>query len=278
MIEINNLTFSYKKSFKLFDSLNLSTKKGHIYGLLGKNGAGKTTLLKQVSGLLFPKDGTCSIDQLPSKSRSPEFLKKFYFIPEEFNTPSISVNKYIKIYSPFYPNFSLSDYEDYASQLNVPERTGLNKMSYGQKKKFLLAFGLACNTDVVIMDEPTNGLDIPSKSTFRKIITAAINEDKVFIISTHQIRDIDSIIDGVIILDNGVIRFNNFIDEISEKIKFTTTTEGDTSEDILYSEPGLGGNKSICKNTTKDYTKPDMEILFNAVIAKNSKLVNYLNN
>jgi len=278
MIEIKDLTFSYKKGVKLFDKLNLSTQKGHIYGLLGKNGAGKTTLLKQSAGLLFPKDGTCSIDGLPSKSRNPEFLKKFYFIPEEFNTPPISVKKYIRIYSPFYPNFSLSDYEDYASQLNVPDKTGLNKMSYGQKKKFLLSFGLACNTEVIIMDEPTNGLDIPSKSTFRKIITSAINEDKVFVISTHQIRDIDNIIDGVIILDNGVIRFNNFIDEIAEKVKFTTTEEGDTSEDILYSEAGLGGNKSICKNTTKDITKPDMEILFNAVIAKDSKLINFLNN
>jgi len=132
------------------------------------------------------------------------------FIPEEFNTPAISIERYIKIYAPFYLNFNLNDFNSYAEQLKVPREKKLNKMSYGQKKKFLLAFGLACNTDVVLMDEPTNGLDIPSKSTFRKIITSAINENKVFVISTHQIKDIDTIIDGVIILDNGVIRFNNF--------------------------------------------------------------------
>jgi len=278
MIEINKLSFSYKKNHKLFDNLNLKTKKGHIYGLLGKNGAGKTTLLKQVCGLLFPHEGICSIDNLISKTRNPKFLKKFYFIPEEFNTPAISVERYINIYAPFYPNFSKTDFDSYTKQLNVPTDNKLNKMSYGQKKKFLLSFGLACNTDVVIMDEPTNGLDIPSKSTFRRIIASAINENKVFVISTHQIKDIDSIIDGVIILDNGVIRFNNFIDEISDKLKFTTTKDGDNSENILYSEKSLAGNKSILKNTENDYTKPDMELLFNSIISKDSKVVNYLNN
>ena len=278
MIEINNLSFSYKKNHKLFDNLNLKTKKGHIYGLLGKNGAGKTTLLKQVCGLLFPHEGICSIDNLISKTRNPEFLRKFYFIPEEFNTPAISVDRYIKIYAPFYPKFKISDFNNYAEQLNVPLESKLNKMSYGQKKKFLLSFGLACNTDVVLMDEPTNGLDIPSKSTLRKIITSAINEEKTFLISTHQIKDIDTIIDGVIILDEGVIRFNNFIDEISDKLKFTTTKNGDNSDNILYSEKSLAGNKSILKNIENDYTKPDMELLFNSIISENSKVVNYLNN
>ncbi len=278
MIEINKLSFSYKKNNKLFDNLNLKTKQGHIYGLLGKNGAGKTTLLKQICGLLFPNEGICSIDSLISKTRNPEFLKKFYFVPEEFNTPAISIEKYINIYAPFYPNFKKSDFETYAEQLKVPTNDKLNKMSYGQKKKFLLSFGLACNTDVIIMDEPTNGLDIPSKGTFRKIITSAISEDKTFLISTHQIKDIDTIIDGVIILDEGVIRFNNFIDEISEKLKFTITKNGDISGNILYSEQSIAGNKSIVKNTDNDFTKPDMELLFNSIISENSKVVNYINN
>ena len=278
MIEINKLSFSYKKSQKLFDSLNLQTKPGHIYGLLGKNGAGKTTLLKQICGLLFPNEGSCSIDKLISKTRNPEFLKKLYFIPEEFNTPAISVEKYITIYAPFYPNFNKTDFENYVEQLKVPTNTRLHKMSYGQKKKFLLSFGLACNTDVVIMDEPTNGLDIPSKSTFRKIIASAINESKVFVISTHQIKDIDSIIDGVIILDNGAIRINSFIDELSSKLKFTNTKTDDDSENILYSEQGFKGNKSIVINTDNDFTKPDMELLFNSVIKENSKVVNFLKN
>jgi ABC-2 type transport system ATP-binding protein len=128
------------------------------------------------------------------------------------------------------------------------------------------------------MDEPTNGLDIPSKSTFRKIIASAINESKVFVISTHQIKDIDSIIDGVIILDNGVIRINSFIDEISSKLKFTNTKTDDDSENILYSEQGFKDNKSIVINTDNDFTKPDMELLFNSVIKENSKVVNFLKN
>ena len=278
MIKIDKLSFSYKKNNKLFDNLNLETKPGHIYGLLGKNGAGKTTLLKQVCGLLFPNEGICSIDRLIAKTRSPEFLKKFYFIPEEFNTPAISIEKYIKIYAPFYPNFNKDEFDNYINQFNVPVDNKLNKMSYGQKKKFLLSFGLACNTDVVLMDEPTNGLDIPSKSTFRKIIASAINENKTFVISTHQIRDIDSIIDGVIILDHGVIRFNNFIEGISDKLVFKNTKENDSSESILYSEQILGGNKSILINIDNEFTKPDMELLFNSIISEDSKLVNYLNN
>ncbi len=278
MIEIKQLTFSYSKKNKLFDNLSLETKSGHIYGLLGKNGAGKTTLLKQICGLIFPETGICSIDNLLSKMRDPEFLKKFYFIPEEFNTPAISMNKFIKIYSPFYPNFSIENLKIYLEQLEISENSMLNKLSYGQKKKFLLAFGLACNTQVVLMDEPTNGLDIPSKSVFRKLIASAISEEKVFIISTHQIKDIESIIDGVIILDNGVIKFNNFIDEISDKLKFLNAKDVDNEADILFSEPNLGGLKFVSKNTDNQHTKPDLEILFNSIVEKNSKVVNYLNN
>ena len=277
MIEIKDLSFSYKKQTNLFNKLCLEAKPGHIYGLLGTNGSGKTTLLKQICGLLFPKDGTCLIDNMESRKRNPEFLKKFYFIPEEYNTPSISIENFIKIYSPFYPKFEQKDFENYANQLNVPTDKKLNKMSYGQKKKFLLSFGLACNTDVVLMDEPTNGLDIPSKSIFRKIIASAISEEKTFIISTHQIKDIDSIIDGVIILDKGVIRFNNYIDDISDKLKFTTTKEDDSNPEILYSEKSLAGNKSIMKNLNGDFTKPDMELLFNSIISENSKVTNFLN-
>ena len=205
MIQINNLEFSYKKNKILFDKLNLEMQAGKIYGLLGKNGAGKTTLLKQIAGLLYPGAGDILINNINSGKRAAEYLSNYYFIPEEFDIPSLTISQYLKIYSPFYPKFNKIQFWDYLKQFDFEEINKLNKLSYGQKKKFILSFGLATNTAILITDEPTNGLDIPSKSKFRKIIAGAVSEERLFIISTHQVRDIEGLIDSVVILENGKI-------------------------------------------------------------------------
>lgn len=165
MIEIKNLSFQYGKK-EIFSDLNLSIQAGNIYGLLGRNGAGKTTLLKLIAGLCFPKSGECELFGAASSMRLPSVLRETFFIPEEFSLPSIRINQYEERYTPFYPNFNKEEFQQYLNEFSLSEDAKLNKISYGQKKQFLIAFALASHCKLVIMDEPTNGLDIPSKKKF----------------------------------------------------------------------------------------------------------------
>ncbi|MBC7689365.1 MAG: ABC transporter ATP-binding protein, partial [Aquabacterium sp.] len=220
MIQINNLSFGYDKKKLLYEGLSLNIEPGSIYGLLGKNGAGKSTLLKNMIGLLFPTKGSIAVNGFTPKKRLPSFLETIYFIPEEVYVPPLTVSNYMKLFSPFYPHFDEAKFATYLEQLDVKDKGKLNTLSFGQQKKFIIAFALACNTKVLLLDEPTNGLDIPSKIRFRKLISAVFSEDKMIFISTHQIRDLDNLIDKVIIVDNGQLLLNASISDIADKLCF----------------------------------------------------------
>lgn len=266
MVELNNVGFSYKKKKKLFSGLNLKLTGGYIYGLLGKNGAGKTSLLKQISGLLFPEEGESLIHGQRVSERLPEVLQDIYVIPEEFALPSISIDRYVRSNAPFYPNFSREQLDLYLQEFELASDEKLSSMSYGQKKKFLISFGLATNARLLILDEPTNGLDIPSKSQFRKIIASALTEEKLIIISTHQVRDLENLIDIVLVLESGKIIFNHDIANISEKLRFVQDVKPIPTEEILYSEEAAGRRPGIVKNTSQMESRIDLEILFNGII------------
>ncbi|MCD4795012.1 MAG: ABC transporter ATP-binding protein [Bacteroidales bacterium] len=273
MIKIKNLNFGYKKNKKLFSELNLELEKGKVYGLLGKNGSGKTSLLKQAAGLLYPNSGDIMLNDETPKKRSPRFLASYYLIPEEFETPGISMKTFIKITAPFYPGFNEDEFYKYLSEFKLETNGKLNNLSYGQKKMVLISFGLAANTPVLMSDEPTNGLDIPSKSMFRKIMASAVSEGKLFIISTHQVKDIEGIIDSVVVLENGKIIFNQSLESVSEKLCFKTIKNID-DENVLYHEKHLNTYEAVVRNTDEEHSRVNMELLFNSIIVENSKVVN----
>ena len=265
MIDIQNLSFGYKKRKLLYKNLNLKLEAGSIYGLLGKNGAGKSTLLKNFIGLLFPKGGKISVNGFEPKKRWPSFLQTIYFIPEEVYVPPLTVEGYKNLFSPFYPSFNEDQFYSYLEQLDVKDKGKLSGLSFGQQKKFIIAFALACNTKVLLLDEPTNGLDIPSKIKFRKLIASVFTDDKIIFISTHQIRDLDNLIDRVIIVDEGELLLNASIGDIAEKLCFKIVNELNEQESILYSEESLKGFLIVAKNENAEDTKVNLEHLFNAI-------------
>ena len=265
MIQIENLSFGYSKKKLLYKDLSLRIAEGSIYGLLGKNGAGKSTFLKNLIGLLFPLNGSITVNGYSPKKRLPAFLETIYLIPEEVNVPPLTMHEYKKLFAPFYPNFNDEHFFDYLKQLEVNEEGKLNTLSFGQQKKFIIAFALACNTKVLLLDEPTNGLDIPSKIRFRKLISSVFTEDKIIFISTHQIRDLDNLIDHVIIVDNGDLLLNSSIEVISEKLSFRTVNEVLDSTKVLYKEESLKGATIVVENTEGENSKVNLEHLFNAI-------------
>ena len=274
MIEITNLTFGYGKK-ALFHNLNLSLKAGHIYGLLGKNGAGKSTLLKNIAGLVFPTAGNCKVNGYTSKNRMPDFLQELFFVPEDIYMPAVSARQFADSTGHFYPNFDNRQFNTILTEFDVPDNMPLTQLSFGQQKKVMIAFGISTNTSLLIMDEPTNGLDIPSKAQFRKIMAGGLTEDRCIIISTHQVRDLDNLIDSILVLHDQKIVLNTGMDQIAEKVNFGIIPADSTN--YIYAEPAFAGLNAITENTDNSYTKVDMEILFNAIISDNEKLTKTLN-
>jgi len=265
MINIENMDFAYKKT-KLFLNLSLELKPGNIYGLLGKNGAGKTSLLKIISGLLFPNTGKVEVNNFIPGQRSPEFLQDIFFLPEEYYLPGLKAEDYKKTYAPFYPAFDETRFIELLNEFKLPMDQKLNSLSYGQKKKFLISFGIASNSRIFLLDEPTNGLDIPSKTQFRRIIASAGTENRLIIISTHQVRDMENLIDPIIIVDEGKVIFNESIEGVTNKLTVKKISEEPVNGTVLYSEKEIDGYKVVLANKDHDQTDIDFETLFNTVV------------
>jgi len=274
MVNVQNVTFSYNRRTELLSNLSLKLEAGRIHGLLGKNGEGKSTLLKLISGLDFPKAG--SIDTLgfnPIK-RNPAMLQEIFFLPEELPQLTLSIENYEKVYAPFYPKFNSEQFNGYLKEFDIDNKKSmLNKLSHGQKKKVFVAFGLATNTKMLLMDEPTNGLDIPSKGQFRRMVASAIDENRCLIISTHQVHDLDSLIDSITVMEKHEIVFNQPIEEITKKLFFRVADRNDKDETVIYSEDTLRGLYQVCENKTGEESKLDIELLFNAILTEKNKIV-----
>tara|TARA_Y100001972_G_scaffold129301_1_gene196370 strand:- start:858 stop:1703 length:846 start_codon:yes stop_codon:yes gene_type:complete len=276
MIEINQLSYGYKRKQEALKSMDLSVGPGNICGLLGLNGAGKSTLLKAIAGLVTPHSGEIKTLGHPPYKRDPEFLREVVIITEEFTLPDFSVGKYIELYSPFYPRFNHTAFQRYLEEFQLTNDQKLTGLSYGQKKKFLLSFGLATDSKLVLLDEPTNGLDIPSKSQFRKVVANAVHDERTLIISTHQIRDMENLIDPIIILDQGKIIFYENLESITQKLSIRRT-DILPKEGVIYHETYLGGYTILTENQSGEHTHMNLEILFNAVVGQKEKIQSVFN-
>jgi len=274
MIEVSHLSFGYGKH-KLFDNLNLTLKPGHIYGLLGMNGAGKSTLLKNIAGLAAPWAGTCRVNGEAAAKRNPSFLQELFFVPEDIYLPPVTAKQFAKNTGHFYPKFDSRQFDQLLVDFNIPVDRQLTRLSLGQQKKAYIAFALSTNTALLIMDEPTNGLDIPSKAQFRKLVASVLTDERCMIISTHQVRDLDNLIDTVLVLHNNHIVLNQTLDLISEKLNFGVIPAN--SAGYLYAEPHFSGLNAITANTDESFTKVDMELLFNAIVNNNPNLITLIN-
>jgi ABC-2 type transport system ATP-binding protein len=267
MIDIQGLYFSYRKK-PVFTGLSLQLQPGHIYGLLGKNGTGKSTLLRNMAGMLFPDKGKINVMGFEPGLRQPSFLQEVFMVPEEFYMPDVPLQHLLTHLAPFYPKFNSNQFEKYISDFEIPADSTLQNMSYGQKKKVLISFGLASNVSVLLMDEPTNGLDIMSKSQFRKVMAGALDDNKCIVISTHQVRDLENLIDRITIIDEGKILFDENIDTISRRLSFRISFDSEEVKQALYSESSLRGNSIITANSDGEESKIDLELLYKAIVIK----------
>ncbi len=265
MIEVNHISFKYAGSKRLvFDDFSLRLEENRIYGLLGKNGTGKSTLLYLISGLLRPQAGSVSCDGVATDKRQPETLRDIFFVTEEFEMPAIRLSEYVKLYKPFYPNFSDEVLQECLADFELPSDVHLNELSMGQRKKAYIAFAMATNTKYLFMDEPTNGLDIPSKSQFRKVIARHMTEERTVVVSTHQVHDVEQMLDHILMLDQRSVLLNASIQEIQDLYTFEYRSPQQMDDSVLYAEPTLQGNAVIRRRQEGDAeTQVNLELLFN---------------
>ncbi len=274
MIKINSLGFSYGSSAVLKD-ITLNLEEGRIYGLLGENGVGKTTLLTLLSGFKKPVSGSIDIDGRNPFDREPSLLSSIYYLPDEVPAPRRVAREFAIDYGQYWTGFSIDKFSQIMKVLDTDETKRMDQMSYGQLKKTMISFALATNARYLFMDEPTNGLDIPSKAQFRKAVSKYTSDDSTLLISTHQARDLEAIIDPIIILDRQDVILNASIAEISEKLYFDYSTQ--INPDALYSEMVPGGCIQVTPNPEQADSKVNIEALFNAVLLHKDEIKRLFN-
>ena len=267
MINVQNISYKYKGQKTLvFDGFNLQLEENRIYGLLGKNGTGKSTLLYLLSGLLRPIKGNVEVDGKQSFKRNPLMLRDIFLVTEEFELPNIRLSEYVQLYRPFYPNFSDEILDNCLKDFELERNVKFNELSMGQRKKVYIAFAMATNTKYLFMDEPTNGLDIPSKSQFRKVIAQNMTEERTVIISTHQVHDVEALLDHILILNQRSLLLNASVSEITDKYTFEYRSPQEMDDSVLYAEPSLQGNAVITSRKEGDAeTQINLELLFNFI-------------
>ena len=280
MIEVNNISFNYPgQKERVFDGFSLRVEESKIYGLLGKNGTGKSTLLYLIAGLLRPQAGSvccCNTATYATDKRQAEMLEEIFLVPEEFELPAMTLKRYVELMAPFYPKFSQERLEACLRDFELTADLDLGALSMGQKKKVFMSFALATNTRLLLMDEPTNGLDIPSKSQFRKTVAQNMSDDQTIIISTHQVHDVEALLDHILMLNQRELLLNASVAEIMEKYVFEYRQSGemdarlratpDMADGVLYAEPTLQGNAVMAlRRDGQAETQVNLELLFNAV-------------
>lgn len=272
MLTLENVSYWYP-GLKLptVSNLSLSFPKGSICGLLGANGTGKSTLLYLCAGLLEPAQGSACLDSVPTFERRPSTLSEIMLVPEEFELPAVSLRTYVRNNAPFYPRFSQEQFDSLLKNFRLSPDMHLGRLSMGQRKKALIAFALACNTAVILMDEPTNGLDIPGKAEFRRALVSSASEERTIIISTHQVRDLDRVLDRVVIIDNNEVLLNESIARLQEQFRFIFTPNPAETIGALWMQPTAGGYNIIRARVDNDEeTDVNLESLFQFQLGLNN--------
>ena len=276
MIAFKDVCFSYRRNVPVLSNLSLQIEPGTVCGLLGRNGVGKSTMLYLTAGLLRPRSGQVLCNGYIPSDRQVNFLNDIFIVPEEFDLPPITLDEYVRINSVFYPKFNLDLMHSILEIFALPGNINLGALSLGQKKKAFLSFALACNTSILLLDEPTNGLDITAKRMFRAAITAAMTDDKTIIISTHQVYDVENILDHVVIADNNRILLNRPIIDIQTKLRFGYTQDPEQAKRALFSIPMPGGFNVVEFLDDPDReTEVNLETLFE-LTNSNPDLINQL--
>lgn len=268
MLILKDLTYSYSNGTEALNDVSVSLCPG-TYLLLGENGAGKTTLLHVLSGLLFPSSGTAILDNTPIPSRHPDVMNRIFFLADNMPFPAASIREMVKIHAPFYPDFSPELLRSNLEAFGMTGNEKLAQLSLGNQQKAKIAYALALQPSLLLLDEPANGLDISSRQELTRLMMANITEEMTVIVSTHTVWDFQNIVDGVMFLHNSQLLLSTTVNDLCDAIAFTITPA--PVENPIYQEIKLGQYHSIVPNSERLFTDVDYTLLYCAMIREQSR-------
>lgn len=277
MLRIDNLSFGYKSKTQNFSDFSLSFPHGGIYGLLGQNGVGKSTLFYLIMGMLRPNKGEVTYNEAHTLDARPEVMSDMFLIPEEIKLPKVKISSFIECIRGFYPNFDGKVLDDCLKAFGIDAKENISALSMGNRKKVYISVALASNANLLLMDEPTNGLDIVSKTIFRKLVASHATDDRIIIIATHQVRDVTNLIEHVAIIEPNNVIVDADIATVAERLSFCEVDASSLTDDALYSEPSAGGFAAVRENTSGIEGPVDLELLYKASVTNSEKVNHILN-
>ena len=203
MLEMKNVTKTFG-SFTALDNLSMTVPKGTVYGLVGPNGAGKSTAIRHLTGVYRPDSGSITMEGLPIYE-NPALKERIASIPDEiFHFPSATMEEMHRYYRGMYPNFDEALYQRLYEVFNLPRKGQIRRFSKGMQKQAAFHLSICCRPDVLILDEPVDGLDpVMRRQVWSLILADVAQRGTTVLISSHNLRELEDICDHVGIMDHG---------------------------------------------------------------------------
>ena len=218
MIEVKNLVKSFD-GFKALDGLNISVPKGCVYGLVGPNGAGKSTVIRHLAGIYRQDSGEVLIDGQPVYE-NPEIKGRIAYIPDDiFYYTQASINDMMKFYADIYPRFNKERFEELGKVFKLDRKRLMRKLSKGMQKQAAFWLAICMEPDVIILDEPVDGLDPVMRRTVWSVLLADVAErGTTVLVSSHNLRELEDVCDHVGIMNHGKMLVERSLDALQENI------------------------------------------------------------
>ena len=203
MLELTNVTKTFG-AFKALDNLTMTVPKGAVYGLVGPNGAGKSTAIRHITGIYRPDSGTVTLEGLPIYE-NPQIKETIGYIPDDvFFFPSATMEEMRKFYKGMYPKFDDDLYSRLFDAFQLPKKGQIRRFSKGMQKQAAFHLTLSCRPEILILDEPVDGLDpVMRRQVMSLILSDVAEHGTTVLISSHNLRELEDVCDHVGIMDHG---------------------------------------------------------------------------
>lgn len=259
MIELKRLSYSYRKD--IFALKNASATIGPGISLVvGPNGAGKTTLFRILAGMLVPNTGESTFDEISTSCELPSLRQRIFYLPDDAVMPQSTINEMACHHAVFYPGFSQDRLGENLEAFDMTGEEKLSAMSTGQRKKANVAYALSLGVDVLLLDEPANGLDISSQKILNRLIARNISDEGYIIIATHMVHEMRNMFDNVVVLNEGRVMLSETTDEILRRWAFIVSDSRPAK--ALYGEQSVDGYHSIVPNADGIDSTIDFSLLY----------------
>jgi len=233
MIEIKDLKKSFDGFFAL-NGVNVSVEKGSVYGLVGPNGAGKTTLIKHLAGIFIPDSGSITIDGQPVYENVTVKSRMFYIPDEIYFFPQASILDMKKYYESIYPSFDEIRFQKLREVFPIDPKKNLKRFSRGMQKQAAFWLGICLKPDIMLLDEPVDGLDpVMRRKVWSVLLQDVAERGMTVFVSSHNLRELEDVCDHVGIMHEGKVILERSLTELqSNIIKLQVAFEGELPEEI----------------------------------------------